>query len=78
MFIWLIYTLNHSRLREAKAEFKVGRNVEAGANAKPRRHAAYCPATPGLLSLFSSSTQNHQTKGDTTHNGLEPTPSIIN
>jgi hypothetical protein len=77
MFIWLIYTLNHSWRKEAKVEFQPGKNVEAVANAKPRS-AAYWPAPYGLLSLSSSSTQSHQTKGDTTHNGLEPTPSIIN
>jgi hypothetical protein len=40
--------------------------------------AAYLFATPGLLSLLSYRTQDHQPRDGTTHNGLDLPPLITN
>jgi hypothetical protein len=45
---------------------------------RPWRGAAYRLVSPGLLSLLSYRTQDHQPRDGTTHNGLGPPPSIIN
>jgi len=45
---------------------------------RPRRDAAYWLASPGLLSLLSYRTQDHQPRDGTTHNGLGPPPLITN
>jgi hypothetical protein len=44
---------SHSPLIEAKAKLKLGRNLEAGADAEAMGNAAYWVASPGLLSLLS-------------------------
>ena len=39
--------------------------------------AAYGLASPGMLSLVSCNTQDHQPRGDTAHSELDPLTSII-
>jgi len=39
---------------------------------RPWRRDAFWLASPGLLSLFSYKTQDHQPRDGTTHNGLGP------
>jgi hypothetical protein len=45
---------------------------------RPWRGAAYWLASPGLLSLLSYRTQDHQARDGTTHNGLGPPHLITN
>jgi hypothetical protein len=45
---------------------------------RPWRDVPYWLASPGLLSLLSYRTQDHQPRDGTTHNGLGPPPLIIN
>jgi hypothetical protein len=40
----------------------------------PWRGAVYCLALHGLISLLSYSTEDHQPRDGTTHNGLTPPP----
>lgn len=40
--------------------------------------AANWLASPGMLSLLSCNTQDHQPRGDTAHTELDPLTSIIN
>ena len=42
------------------------------------RVAAYWLAHPGLLNLLSYRTRDHQFRDGTTHNGLNPLPSVTN
>jgi len=41
---------------------------------RPWRDATYWLASPGLLSLLSYRTQDHQPRDGTAHNGLGPPP----
>ena len=59
-------------------EGRLGRNLEAGADAEAMEGAAYWLAPHGLLSLLSYRTQVHQLRHDPTHNRLGPPPSITN
>jgi hypothetical protein len=45
---------------------------------RPWKDASYWLASPDLLSLLSYRTQGHQPRNGTTHNGLSPSPLIIN
>jgi hypothetical protein len=45
---------------------------------KPQRSAVYWLAPQGLLSLLSYRTEEHQPRGDITHNGQDPPPLITN
>ena len=60
-------------------ELKQGRNLEAGAvAAEPMAGCCVWLVSPGLLSLPSYRTQDHQPRGGLTHNVLDPFPSIAN
>ena len=52
------------------------RNLEAGADEKPWRGAAYWLVPHGLLTLLSYRTQGYHPKDGITHNGLGH-PSLI-
>jgi hypothetical protein len=74
-FIFLTLHITHcSSSKEDGTGVKSGRNVEAGADAEAMEGAAYWLAAPGLLSLLSCRTQDHQPTGGTTHNKLGSTP----
>jgi hypothetical protein len=45
---------------------------------RPWRDAAYWLASPGLLSLLSYRTQDHQPRDGTTHHGLGPPILVTN
>ena len=63
--------------REAKSGF-YGRNLEAGTIAERGEDAAYVLAPHGSHSLLSYTTEDHLSKGGTTHSGLGHPTSIIN
>ena len=60
--------------RKSRQELKQGRTLEAGAGTEVKVGEAYCLASPGLLSLLSYRTQDHQPRHCTTHSGLSLTP----
>ena len=55
-------------------ELKGGRNLEVRTDVEAMEGAAYWFASPGLLSLLSYRTQDHQPRDDSTHNCLGPPP----
>ena len=69
-------TVHHQR--KSGQELMQSRNLEAGADAEAMGSAAYCLDLLGLLSLLSSTTQDHQFRDGTTHSGLGPPPCTIN
>jgi hypothetical protein len=55
--------------RKSRQELKQNWNMEAGADARLWKDAAYSLASSGLLSLLSYRTQDHQPRNGTTHHG---------
>ena len=64
--------------RKSGQELRLGRNLEAGADAEVIEGCCLLACSHGLLSLLSYRTQDHQPIDGTTHNSLGPPSSITN
>ena len=73
----LYFHITGHPLRESGQELKQGRNLKPGADAEAMEGHCLLPASPCFLSLLSYRTQDHQSRGGTTHNGLPPYQSLI-
>jgi hypothetical protein len=58
-------------------KLKLGKNLEAGADAEAMKDAAYWLASHGLVSRLSYRTQDHLFRVGPTHNGFGPHPTSI-
>ena len=78
------HTLNHTSLKEAKAETQTkqeprGRNPESGADAGAMEEGCLLACSPWIVqSTFLIEPRNHQPRGGPTHNGLGPPFLITN
>lgn len=68
---------NNLSLSNSEKELKAGVVIQELMQ-NPWKSTAYCLSCPNLLSLFSYSTQDHKSKGGTTHSELGMPTSIIN
>lgn len=73
----LTFTVHNVSCRKVRAATQ-DMNLEAGPKQQPWRNIVHRLVPPGLLSLLSYTPQDHQLKGGTTPNGMEPLPAIIN
>jgi hypothetical protein len=68
-----LYIIKGSQHRNSQP----GKNLEAGADdARPQRRATYWLVLHDVFSLCSYRSKDHQPRVGTTHNGLDPPPSI--